>query len=76
MYNFYVANKPSKEETEMMTTNEAAQTLGVTRQHIVNLLNAGILEGYKVTNRLWLVNRQSLEGWKRQRAPKGGNIEG
>ena len=52
---------------DFITTAEAAEILGVTRAYVVMLVARGQLKARKLSNRLWLVNRQSLEGWERKR---------
>lgn len=58
--------------TDFITASQAAEILGITHRYVVKLLSAGTLEGNKVTDRLWLVNRASLANWtpKRKRREK------
>lgn len=57
---------------DWITTRQAADLLGVHYSYIGKLIAAGVLEGRKVNNRLWLVNRASLANWtpKRKRRDK------
>lgn len=50
-----------------ITVEEAAELIGVTAQYVRQLIRAGMFESRRVGNRLWLVNRLSLEGWERKR---------
>jgi excisionase family DNA binding protein len=52
---------------EWITTREAAGLLGLHYTYIVDLIHNGTLQGRKVNNRLWLVNRASLENYQPKR---------
>lgn len=58
-----------------ITAEEAAGLIGVTKQYVTQLIRAGVFEARRVGNRLWLVNRISLEGWERKRKRKDKPIE-
>jgi excisionase family DNA binding protein len=55
---------------EWITTQEAAEILGVTRQHIAYLIREGIIEGQKI-GRDWLTTRVAVEEYLKNR-PKPG----
>ncbi len=49
-----------------ITVAEAAEILGITPNYVGKLIRTGRFEARKVTNRLLLVNKESLEGWTRK----------
>jgi excisionase family DNA binding protein len=54
-----------------MLVREAARELGVTDQHVRQLIRRGRLVGEQPSPRLYLVERASVEAYKRQRRPAG-----
>jgi len=54
----------TKTEGPPLSVSEAARELIVMRNHVLNLIAAGVLEAEKV-NRKWRVNRESVERRKR-----------
>jgi excisionase family DNA binding protein len=55
---------------EWITTQEAAEILGVTRQHIAYLIREGIIKGQKI-GRDWLTTRSAVQDYLKNR-PKPG----
>lgn len=55
---------------EVVDAAEAARMLGVTRQHVVLLLQHGRLPGKRLTS-TWITTRRSVEDYARQRRPPG-----
>lgn len=49
-----------------MTTEQAANALGVTAGRIRQLVRQGLLRSQKV-GRDWLIHREDLERWRRER---------
>ncbi len=56
---------------EYMLVREAARELGVTDQHVRQLIRRGRLVGEQMSPRLYLVERASVETYKRERRPPG-----
>jgi excisionase family DNA binding protein len=54
-----------------MTTAEAAGRLDVTPKHVVWLIHHGHLDG-KRWLRMWMVERSSVETWRKQRHRQQG----
>ena len=55
---------------DIVDAAEAAAMLGVTRQHVVHLLQAGRLPGKRLTA-TWVTTRQAVEAYKRTRRGPG-----
>jgi excisionase family DNA binding protein len=45
----------------MVTTTEAARLLGVSHRTILDRLQRGLMQGERISPRLWLVPREELE---------------
>jgi excisionase family DNA binding protein len=58
-------------DINQLSTAEAAERAGVSQRHIRRLLTDGSIEGRKLNKWVWLVDRQSLEKWIRNRKSKG-----
>ena len=58
--------QPSESEKleDWITTAEAARLLGLTARRILQLIDEGKLEGYKLTPRMTLVSRISVEKYR------------
>ena len=56
--------------SELLTADQAAAYLGVTRQRVYTLAWSGTL-GQRVGS-TWLFTRHELDGWKAQPKSKGG----
>lgn len=54
-----------------MKVVEVAQVLGVTDRHVRDLIQQGRLRAVPVTRRLWLVDRTSVEIYRRERRTPG-----
>lgn len=54
---------------DVLTSEEAAQVIGVSGRRVRELLKSGELPGRPVNERLWLVTRASAESF--QRKPRG-----
>jgi excisionase family DNA binding protein len=54
-------------ENDQLSTKEAAQLAGVSQRHIRRLLNDGTIEGRRLGQWVWLVDRQSLQKWVESR---------
>lgn len=54
----------------MMTTNEAAAALGLTRRRVIALINSGKLKAEK-PGRDWIVDSESVEELRQQKRPGG-----
>lgn len=52
---------------DFVTTREAGEILGITPRHVNWLIAHGVLEAVKVTSRLTLVRRDSLENYQPKR---------
>jgi excisionase family DNA binding protein len=50
---------------------QAADALGVTRQRVLQLIDEGKLVAIRFAPRLFLVNENSIEDYKRTRRPRG-----
>ncbi len=59
--------QPTTPLEDWITAAEVSKMLGVTPQHVTYLVRHGELVGKKVTNRLILINRQSVEAWTPKR---------
>jgi excisionase family DNA binding protein len=62
-----MGNDTPKAETVMtdwITAAEAAKILGRTRRRVLQLIHEGKLQARKMTPRLWLVYRKSVEDYK------------
>ncbi len=55
---------------EVVDAAEAASMLGVTRQHVVLLLQRGRLPGKRLTA-TWITTRKAVEDYARHRRPAG-----
>ncbi len=55
---------------EIVDAAEAASMLGVTRQHVVLLLQRGRLPGKRLTA-TWITTRQAVEDYAQHRRPPG-----
>ena len=55
---------------QIVDAAEAALMLGVTRQHVVWLLQRGRLPGKRLTA-TWITTREAVEDYARQRRPPG-----
>ena len=55
---------------EVLDAAEAARMLGLTRQHVVLLLQRGRLPGKRLTA-TWITTRKSVEDYARNRRPPG-----
>ena len=55
---------------EVVDAAEAASMLGVTRQHVVLLLQRGRLPGKRLTA-TWITTRKAVDDYARQRRPPG-----
>ena len=78
MYNVPCKTMAKRKETpvtDFVTTREAGELLGITSRHINRLIDAGVLDAVKVTNRLTLVNRASLANWTPKRKRRERPIE-
>jgi excisionase family DNA binding protein len=51
-------------------TQEAAEELGVSTARIRQLLQDGSLRGQKLSERVWVISRASVRGYKNRRALK------
>lgn len=49
-----------------LTTTQAGKVLGVTPKHVVWLIHHGHLDGKKWL-RMWMVERKSVQEWKKHR---------
>lgn len=58
----YAERIASMESDELVSMTEAAELIGVSRQRVHQLLQAGKLDGYKVGN-TWSIYRYSVESW-------------
>jgi excisionase family DNA binding protein len=56
---------------DWMTVHEAATVLGVTDGRVRQLLSAGALRGERLGARMWLLERASVERYKKERRPVG-----
>jgi excisionase family DNA binding protein len=54
-----------EQNSDWITTQEAAELIGVSRDHVTHLLRVGHLEGNKLL-RDWLVSRTSAEQYAAQ----------
>jgi excisionase family DNA binding protein len=54
-----------------MLVKDAARELGVTDQHVRQLIRRARLIGEQLSPRLYLVERASVEAYKRERRPAG-----
>jgi excisionase family DNA binding protein len=63
----------SKFSKEYLTTNEVAELLGLSADHVRQLIMSGHIKGEK-KGTIWLVNKLDLKGIKRRRWPKEFNI--
>lgn len=59
-------------DPEYISTTQAGELLGITRQHVVRLLRAGELEGQLITARSWIVSRASVERLRAARSAAAG----
>jgi excisionase family DNA binding protein len=59
--------QPTTPLEDWITTAEAAHIMGVTQRHVIHLVSREQIEGKKITDRLILVNRQSVEAWTPKR---------
>ena len=55
---------------DVIDAAEAAEMLGVTRQHVVHLLQTGRLTGKRLTS-TWVTTRQAVDLYKRTRRGAG-----
>jgi hypothetical protein len=46
-----------------LTSQQAADAMGITARHVLNLCKSGDLECKRIAPRLWLVNPQSVSEW-------------
>jgi excisionase family DNA binding protein len=61
-----------------MSVNEAAAALNISRQRVHQLLQAGMLQGEKISGTAWLVMTDSVNARKEKAArkrPSHGNLE-
>jgi excisionase family DNA binding protein len=58
-------------ERNWMLVSQAAEELNVSTRHVRLLIARGVLRGSPVNSRLWLVERESVEAYKRERRPVG-----
>ena len=54
---------------EIITANDAALMLNISRRHVTRLVEAGELEG-KRTGRDWIITRQSVLAYKAKKETK------
>ena len=55
---------------DVIDAAEAAEILGVRREHVVKLLQAGRIPGKRLTA-TWVTTRQAIEAYARDRRPRG-----
>ncbi len=55
---------------DILDAAQAAEQLGVTRQHVVYLLKSGKLLGRRLTA-TWVTTRQAVEAYAMERRPPG-----
>ena len=53
-----------------MSVNEAAAALNISRQRVHQLLQAGMLQGEKISGTAWLVMTDSVNA-RKEKAPEG-----
>jgi hypothetical protein len=51
-------------ERDMLTVAETARELDLTVRGVQNRLLRGLMQGERVTPRLWLIPREEVERWK------------
>jgi len=54
-----------------LTVDEAAQAMGCSAGRVRQLLRAGRLEGEKVSPRVWMVRKRSLQAYEREKSVFG-----
>lgn len=63
---------------DMMTVTEAAKHIGMSDRRVRQLLEEGektgvwVIRGTRLTSRMWLVNKKSVESFARKTPPKIG----
>ncbi len=55
----------------LCTTQQAAETLGVTQQHIRHLIDDGRIAAVHLGHRYWVVYRPSITKYKKRKSPRG-----
>ncbi len=55
---------------DVIDAAQAADILGVRREHVVKLLQAGRIPGKRLTA-TWVTTRQAIEAYARDRRPRG-----
>ncbi len=55
---------------DVVDAAQAANMLGVRREHVVKLLQVGVIPGKRLTA-TWVTTRQAVEGYARHRRPRG-----
>lgn len=59
-------DKVEQPESDLISTRQAAEILGVSKRYVIRLLNRDILKG-TLLSRQWVVYRESVEEFKRTR---------
>ncbi len=70
-----MAKRKDEQLTEWLTPEQAAAELGVTSRWVRNLIERGVLEGQKLSDRVLLVKRSSLANFTPKHKRKDKPIE-